>query len=231
MSPALHIFTTPEAQAAQLAAEVANHLRTALYHRGQASLAVSGGKSPIAFFKRLSQAALDWHQVSITLVDERWVEPDSADSNERLVRQHLLQGPAAVAQFVPLKTAATDPIEALAERSHALAAMPRPFDVVVLGMGEDGHTASLFPSAAGLADAMNPQASPTLVAMTPLHAPHRRISFNLAMVLDARFIALSIQGPVKRRIFDAAATADALQWPVVAVLQQSRVPVAGYWSA
>ena len=129
---------------------VAELLRQGIAERNVASLAVSGGRSPIAFFDQLSRQILPWEKVSITLVDERWVPTSSEESNEHLVRQHLLRNAAASAQFVPLKTAATSPQLALAERETAINKMPWPLDAIVLGMGEDGHTASLFPGAENL---------------------------------------------------------------------------------
>lgn len=231
MSHHFHLCDDPAALATRLAADVKARLRAALAARASASLVVSGGKSPLAFFRALSQATLDWQRVWITLADERWVDSASPDSNERTVRDHLMQGPAAQASFVPLKTSALSPELALDNRAAALAGMPKPFDVVVLGMGEDGHTASLFPGADNLRDALDLSSPPAPIAITPPAAPHRRISLNLAAVIDARFIALPIQGIAKRAVFERAARgASALELPVAAVLSHAPVPVDVYWA-
>lgn len=225
-------YASAAAAAQALADAVAADLDTALRERPRASLVVSGGRSPIAFFECLRGAALDWSRVVITLADERWVPPEHADSNARLVTEHLLQGTAAAARFVPLWNGAPTPADAIAERSAALAALPRPVDALVLGMGEDGHTASLFPGAAGLAAAIDPQAAALLVAIDPPAAPHPRLSLTLAALLDSRQIHLPVVGTVKRAIYrQALVGGDATRWPIAAVLNQQQVPVHVYLAA
>ena len=227
-----HQFADADTLATHLATDVANRLQTGLSVRGIASLIVSGGRTPTRFFDLLGTVDLAWERVTICLTDERWVEPDSADSNEKLVRDHLLHSLAGAATFVPLKTVAADPESAVLERTSALLKVAQPFDVVMLGMGVDGHTASLFPGAAGIVKALGPAASPALVAVSPLVASHRRISMNLAALLHARYIAILIQGAHKRAVLEAARDgASPLAFPIAAILQQSRVPVGVYWSA
>jgi 6-phosphogluconolactonase len=222
-----HQHDDPAASTAALADAIVGRLHTALAERGEASLVVSGGKSPIPLFERLRVAELDWSKVWITLADERWVDPEHPDSNEHLLRTHLLRDAASKARFVPLKSGHATLAEALADRSAALAAIPRPFDVVVLGMGEDGHTASLFPGAAGLAAAMDPTGSAVLAAVEPpAHAPHPRITLTLAALLDARVVMLAIAGAAKRAIYEQARDApDLMRWPVSAVLRQRKTDV------
>ncbi|MFZ5491362.1 MAG: 6-phosphogluconolactonase [Pseudomonadota bacterium] len=225
-------YASAAAAARALADAVAADLDTALGERPRASLVVSGGRSPIAFFECLRSAALDWSRVVITLADERWVPPEHADSNARLVTEHLLQGAAAAARFVPLWNGAPTPADAIAERSAALAALPRPVDALVLGMGEDGHTASLFPGAAGLAAAIDRQAAALLVAIDPPAAPHPRLSLTLAALLDSRQIHLPVVGTVKQAIYrQALVGGDATRWPIAAVLNQQQVPVHVYLAA
>ena len=182
MPPSLtwHTFPSPSTQAAALAEAVANCLRDCLHTQGHAVLAVSGGRSPIAFFEALSQAKLDWPNVTITLVDERLVPPQHADSNAVLVHRHLLQHTAAAARFLPLvgeQTDVSDPAAALAE---AETAFPTP-DIAVLGMGADGHTASLFPQAPQLAAAVSPECRSKLVHTSPITARRRAA----AVVIDS----------------------------------------------
>jgi 6-phosphogluconolactonase len=224
-----HRFDDPAASAAALALDVAAALRAGLEARGQASLVLSGGKSPVPFLRALAQQPLHWPAVQVTLADERWVDPGSSDSNEHLLRETLLRGAAAAARFIPLKSAEATAAEALAGRSAALAAMPRPFDAVVLGMGDDGHTASLFPGAAGTLEALDPDGQPQLAAITSPAAPHPRISLTLAALLDTRGIYLQIQGAAKLAVYERALSGeDGAGLPIAAVLRQRRVAVQVY---
>lgn len=221
-----HRFTSNEAATEALADAIIARLQAAIAERGVASLIVSGGKSPVPLFARLRVAALDWSKVWISLADERWVAPSSPDSNERLLREHLLRDAAAAARFVALKSPFATVEDGLAASAAALTAIPRPFDVVVLGMGEDGHTASLFPGADGLAAALALDNPASLVAIQPLTAPHPRISLSLAALLDARCLLLPLSGASKHRVYRRAReTPDSARWPISAVLTQSRTPV------
>ena len=222
-----HQFDDAATMAGTLAAMVATQLIEAVQQRGMASLVVSGGKSPIPFFAALRVLPLDWSRVWITLADERWVDPSSADSNERLLREHLLRDAAAAAHWLPLKSAFATADEGLAASNATLAEIPKPFDVVVLGMGEDGHTASLFPGASGLVAALAPDDPATLLAaITPPAAAHQRITMRLATLLDSRCIHLPLGGDSKLAVYRRAlAENDPLQWPIAAVLHQPDVPV------
>jgi len=222
-------FSSSSDAAQALADAVSSALAAALDARGRASLVVSGGRSPIAFFHCLREAAVDWSGVWITLADERWLPPTDPDSNAGLVEQHLLQGAAAAARFVPLWNGAATPAAAITERTAALAALPRPFDAVVLGMGEDGHTASLFPGAAGVEAALNPAGTALLAAINPPAAPHPRLSLTIAALLGSRHIYLPLAGATKRAVYTRAlADCDPLRLPVAAVLCQSAAPVTVY---
>lgn len=221
-----HHFTSAEAATEALAKAIIARLSTAIAERAEASLIVSGGKSPVPLFALLRVAALDWSKVWISLADERWVAPTSPDSNERLLREHLLVDGAAAARFVPLKAAFDTVADGLAASGAALAAIPRPFDVVVLGMGEDGHTASLFPGADGLAAALALDNPAPLAAITPLTAPHPRITLTLAALLDSRCVMLPLTGAIKLAVYQQAhETPDARRWPISAVLTQVLTPV------
>jgi 6-phosphogluconolactonase len=214
-----------------LANEITGVLQEALAAGRGASLVVSGGHTPIALFERLSSAELDWEDVWITLADERWVDTRSSESNERLVREHLLRNAAARAQFVGLKNAAADPHLGASASWSALADLPRPFDFMLLGMGEDGHTASLFPDSPGLVEALDPAQRPTCVAMQAPQSPRQRLSLNLRALLDARRVGLLIAGHTKWATYQRARARGAIvDVPVRAVFHQQNVPVTVYWA-
>ncbi len=214
-----------------LASQVAESLTAAIAVRGHASLVVSGGKSPIKFFESLRTKALDWSRVSIALADERWVPPADPDSNEKLVRDHLLKDAASVARFSGLKNAAPTPQLGADAAWETFAEVPRPFDVVVLGMGDDGHTASLFPGSPNLAQAIDPAAAPACIGMLAPTAPQARLSLNLSALLDSRRIVLLINGSAKWQVYAAAAGAGPVeQMPVRTVLRQRHTPVGVAWS-
>ena len=143
-------FENTSALDIELAEKVAALLAADIQARGKASLVVSGGRTPMGFFHLLSQQLLDWSSVTVTLADERWVDADHQDSNEKLVRENLLINEAHQAQFISLKSAAKNAVDAESECEQALASAGQ-FTVVILGMGDDGHTASLFPGTEALA--------------------------------------------------------------------------------
>jgi 6-phosphogluconolactonase len=226
-------FENVDAVNEALAAEIAARLTDSVAQRGRGSLIVSGGTTPGALFDVLAHRAAPWKDVVVTLSDERWVDPHSVRSNQNLVRSRLLVANAALAAFVPLKTARASARDAEDEVGAAVAAMPRPFDVVLLGMGADGHTASLVPGSDGLSRALD-RNDPALVrAIDPPDTTGMgpRITLTLRALLDARSIALLIRGEDKRIAYrQARAGTDVLAVPVRAVLLQNAVPVSVYWS-
>ncbi len=220
-----HTQATP----ASLAAHVADALRAAITARGQASLAVSGGKSPIPVFEALREQALDWSRVSVVLVDERVVPRDHEASNTALVQRHLLQGAAAAARFVPFFNEVptrfnAEVLDALVvDAQTRLAELPWPLDVALLGMGEDAHTASLFPGAPGFARAIT-TAQP-LGWVVPDTAPHARLTLSLSALLASRELVLSLAGVAKQAVYRRAALARDEALPVSLVLHQTQTPV------
>lgn len=210
----------------ELAQAVADSLHRAIATRGRALLAVSGGKSPIALFAALCTQPLEWSKVLVLLVDERCVAPEHADSNAALVRTHLLREAASQATFVPLFEQLPDPLahplddsaldNLVAQSNQQLASLPWPLDVAVLGMGEDGHTASLFPDAPGLATAL--VAEGPLAWVRPATAPHARLTLTLPTLLAARRLHLPLSGPVKRRVYQQALQSADPALPVSLVL-------------
>ena len=163
--------------------------------------------------------------------DERWVDTHSGASNEKLVRDHLLKGAAASAHFVALKNHAADARSGAHASWSEVAEMPRPFDFMLLGMGNDGHVASLFPDSPGLALALDPTQPPGCVAMTASAAPRERLSLNLRALLDSRRVAVLITGEDKWLTYERARVrGPAVDMPVRALLQQQNVPVTVYWA-
>lgn len=216
--PVTHAFDDRDALAGALAAQAAEDLAAAVEARGRATLAVPGGTTPGRFLTALSRARIPWGQVSVTLTDERWVPADDARSNQRLVAETLLQGPAAAADFVPLYAPGLDPEAGAARQSEALAQV-LPLDVCVLGMGADRHTASLFPGADRLADALDPNGTQPLLPIRAPGADESRVSLTAPVLRAARRLYLLIQGVEKRTALDAAlAAASDTEAPVRVVL-------------
>jgi 6-phosphogluconolactonase len=197
---------------------VAACLKDALRTQGRAGLVATGGRSPGPVYDRLRDADLDWARVVVTLSDERCVDEASEDSNARHVRERLLTGRAAKAHLLSLWPK-PDPA--------ALAALT-PFDAVMLGMGEDGHVASLIPGDPGLEHALTTR---DLLADVPAglgKPPVPRVSLTLSALLNARAIFLMIAGEAKRRVIDRARAGEDL--PVARLLNQAQVPVRVFWS-
>ena len=206
-----------------LAQAVADALAQTLQQKGAAVLAVSGGRSPVGFFEALSRKPLAWNKISVTLVDERIVPTGHEDSNTALVRRHLLKNAAAAASWIPMvDDEAANGLQPEAASTYARLHFRQP-DVAVLGMGGDGHTASLFPESPQLAAGIDPDNTDGLLHTTPVTAPHERISMTLKAVTDTPHLFLAIRGSSKKDVFErAAAQADA-QYPVSLVLNQKGV--------
>jgi 6-phosphogluconolactonase len=205
---ASHTYPDRDTLARSLAELVAAQLRAAQgSHRG-ATLAVPGGATPGAFLRSLGEADLDWAGVAVLPTDERLVAPGDRRENARLLREALLVGPASAARLVPLT----------GEDAAAAVEALLPIDVLVLGMGADLHTASLFPGAPGLAEALAPDA-PALVELAPPTEPERRVSLSARALRGAGVIHLLIAGREKaaalHRALEDGPVADA---PVRAVL-------------
>ena len=198
---------------------VAAQLSLGLEGRGRASLVATGGRSPGPVYDRLKAADLDWAHVAVTLSDERHVDVDSPNANVRQLRERLFVGPAAQARYLPLTDYAEPALRAL-----------MPFDAVLLGVGEDGHIASLIPGSPVMAEAMDPHGA-ALVAESPAGfgtPPVARITLTLAALLQSRAIFLLIAGEAKRQVVvDALAGLDL---PVRAILVQDRAPVRVFWT-
>jgi len=212
-------FKSPVLLAEGLALKVAEQLREAIDARGTAVLVVSGGRSPVAFFQSLAKQALDWSKVVVSLADERWVPVEHTDSNAGLLKRYLLQGPAAKAQFLSLYSASAN-LEAAAEQADRLLAELPPIDVLVLGMGDDGHTASLFPDSPNLALALEANGERRCWPMLAPTVPHQRLTMSRALLASAKHKVLSISGQSKLTTLNAAVAGDDVaEMPIRAFLQ------------
>lgn len=221
-----HAFPSGDALARNLANDVAAALERRLAATGAAGLVVSGGRTPAVFLRELASHGLDWSKVFVTLADERCVPADDPASNLRLVRAALADTPGSRATLVDIEATATD---AAARWSKALARIPRPFAAVVLGMGDDGHFASLFPGMPGLAAALNlSQAANVVEGVAPVE-PRARLSLTLPALLDTDLLVLHVTGDSKlATLRRASCPGSAIEMPVRALLEQRRVPLEIY---
>jgi 6-phosphogluconolactonase len=227
------VFADSAALAEALATAVASDLRESIASRGHALLAVSGGATPKKFLTLLGRQVLDWPRVTITLTDERWVPATQSRSNERLVRDTLLREHAAAAKFVSLYTDAADPesgLHTIAERIDALAL---PFDSVVLGLGTDGHCASLFAGGDHFEQALDPGGRERVLSMRSLAADEPRITLTLPVLAGSRALYLHIEGADKQRVFERVLAGEGTlaHSPLRAIMRAADVPLKVYWCA
>lgn len=222
-------FADKPTLAKELASSVADRIRAAIEARGVAAIAVSGGSTPAKFFAALGKIKdIAWDKVIVTLVDERWVDETSDRSNALLVNEKMLQGPAATARFFPLYSGGNEPDATHVAKTNALLAeLPKPFAAVILGMGNDGHTASFFPGGDTLDEALTAE-GPTLA----IHAPgagEPRITFTLPRLLETDGLYLHIEGDEKAEVLDKALSDGPVDdMPIRAVLR-SGAPLSVYW--
>ena len=210
-----HAYADENQWTSAVAAVVTNALRDRLLAQTRGRLLVSGGSTPAPVFRALSQSAIDWPHVDIALVDERWLPPTDPDSNAHLVREHLLRGPAREARFEllarPNRSIETAVSDANLHAKH-------PADIVLLGMGDDGHTASLFPRMPGLDGALSTPLA--YVAVDASGCPgagawSRRISLTPAGLAPAAVRLLLIRGQQKRELLQhVIAGTDPHEYPV-----------------
>ena len=222
-------FADKATLAKELAEAVADRIRAAIAAEGSAAIAVSGGSTPGKFFQALGKTKdIDWEKVIVTLVDERWVDETNDRSNALLVNEKMLQGPAAVARFFPLYSGGDEPnTDAVAKTNALLAQLPGRFAAVVLGMGNDGHTASFFPGGDTLGEALAGQ-GPALALRAP-GAGEPRITLTLPRLLHTDGLYLHIEGEEKAETLEKALGDGPVEdMPVRAVLRSGQ-PVTVYW--
>ena len=204
-----------------LAGAIAGDLSEYLHREGRASFCVPGGTTPGPVFDILSGVSLDWANVVVFLNDERWVDETNPRSNTRLIRERLLRDKAAAANLAPLYAQFPRPEEALDLLSDGIA--PHlPISVLLLGMGADMHTASLFPGADLLAQALAKNA-PVLMALRAESAGEPRITLTAPVLAGAKHIHILITGAEKRTAIEAAAHLSPMLAPVRVVLDTATV--------
>jgi len=201
-----------------LAQSAAITLRNAIKQYGKASLVVPGGHTPAAYLPRLAQMDLPWQQIFVTLSDERWVEPTSEQSNERLIRKHFLQHMPQQPHFIALKTAHAYPDLAITDINTHLSKLPLPLSLVILGLGADGHIASLFPGMI-----LDTNSASLCQAAAPPAAPSLRISLSLRALLNSDRVVLAITGKEKRQLVDRLVQSPDPDIPFVRLMQSRPV--------
>ena len=232
-APRIETFPTVDVWAEAIAARLGETLGAALRDNGRAFLAGPGGTTPAPVYRHLLAMDLDWANIAVTLVDERYVPETSPDSNARLIRDVLLQDRAAAARFIPLYTPEVTVDRAAAVAAHALADEGGRFDAVLLGMGEDGHICSMFPESPTLKTLLTPTLKPTVLGV-----PHgrdgmapslERLSINLPYLMQAGRVILGLKGAAKRRVFEEQAKGDPKVQPIAALIA-ANVPLEVLWT-
>ncbi|CAN5195258.1 6-phosphogluconolactonase [soil metagenome] len=231
--PQIEGFPSVETWAASIAGRLEETLAAAVIDTGRALFAGPGGSTPGPVYGRLAQADIGWSNIAVTLVDERYVPETSLESNARLIRDVLVQGPAAAATFIPLFHSEVTVDRAAARATHALKDAGGRFDAVLLGMGDDGHICSMFPNSPTLKTLLSPTLMPTVLGV-----PHgrdgmapslERLSINLPYLMSAGRVILAIKGPTKREVFEMEAEGDPAIQPIAALIA-NHVPLEVVWT-
>lgn len=210
-------------------------LQRSLVEKQRVTMIASGGNTPKSLYACLSKVELPWHRITIIPADERWTDPASDQSNEFLIRSNLLINHAAEAKFIGLKADRFSVEQAISNCEEVLAPLDTPYDVVLLGMGDDGHTASLFPGADSLQAALDMKNTRKVMSLVPEplpeHAPFARITMTLPAILNSRRLVLLITGESKLATYNAALAGDSIEkMPVRGILKQALIPVNVFWS-
>jgi len=226
----------PDAQslADHLAAELIKQLQTAINQKSRALMALSGGSTPKPLFEALVDADLDWSKVTITLVDERWVPETHELSNAAFLKRHLLEKLPVQPAFLPLYKAADQVKKSIPLVLDLLdrASVSKRFDIVILGMGSDGHTASFFPDAPNIANLVDPQNSHRLLSCESPTTQVPRITWSLPALLNTEFLALHFTGDSKQAVFEQALTSNkATELPIRSAIFQDQVPLQVYFTS
>ena len=225
-----HYFTSRDEASVAAAEHIAAALAAQLNEQDDAAMIVTGGSSPARCYSELANTELEWSHVHVLLSDERWVPASDDNSNEKLVRDTFLIEKAADADLMPIYTADSNAEERCGELNELLPAMPLPFACTLLGMGADGHIASLFPDAENLAVGLDVNSTDWCIPVATAASPHPRVSLTMKTLLNSAQIVLLIFGESKRDVYEQAkSTPDA--FPVSTLLSQDRTPVHIFWAA
>ncbi len=224
-----NIFATREEASVAAAHEIAKRLSGRLNAQRKASLVVSGGTTPAQCFDELAHMSLDWDRTHVVLSDERWVAPDDDDSNEKLVRDTLLVNGASAANLLPVFHSSKGIEARCDEIDRQIRDLPFPFACALLGMGEDGHFASLFPDAENLEDGLDVDNEQLCIPIQTASSPHPRVSLTLAAIARSDAVVLLMFGDAKRDVYEQAKQSGSLL-PVASLLKQKKAPVHLYWA-
>lgn len=231
-----HLFESREELISVLTDVCKDSLTNAVAERGNASLLVSGGSTPEPLYNALANTPLAWDKIGVAMVDERWVEPTHPRSNEAFVKRTLVHDYAADANFIVMKDDSSTAAEAVASCNARFSKLAAPFDVTILGMGPDGHTASLFPDAIGLEHGLDLTTHDLCCAITAHQSEvtgeeTERMTLTLHGILQSRQIILLITGEDKLEVYKQALQSKTHNLtPVSAVLQQKDASIAVYWA-
>ena len=214
------VFPDIESLSQGFADFAATALQNTLNRKPQATLVVPGGSTPRHYLPALAKCKLPWDRITVTLSDERWVDVNDDQSNEKLIKQHLLSHLPANTSFTGLKTTHDNPFDVIEILHQRLDSLPLPVSLTVLGLGEDGHIASLFPG-------MNQDSLSAhhCIAVAPPIAPSLRMSLSLEMLANSEQIVLVVTGAGKRRLLDRVSDNPDLKLPIVWLLKRTTAPV------
>ncbi len=225
-------FDNREQMVDELTEACCEALMRGIKKRGTASWAVSGGSTPKPLFEAMAEAAIDWENIQVALVDERWVGLDHPRSNEAFMRGALQKGAAAEAMFIGMKTPHDSPFDAVNAVNERYAQVKQPFDSVLLGLGSDGHTASFFPEAEGLEAALDITGDKTCVALRAKKSDVTgdevdRMSISAAAIAKAPHVVLMITGDGKKATLERALSVDT-HLPIAKLAENVAITV--YWA-
>jgi 6-phosphogluconolactonase len=220
----LNLLTNVNEQTTSMVNDLTQIINQLFDKQDSVVIAVSGGKSPISLFKKLCQAKLNWQKITFTLVDERVVNQSSIDSNEHLTRNHLLCGNAAHAKFVGLMHSDGNINNMVADANRLV----KKIDIAILGMGEDGHTASIFPDCKEVTHALDVAQEPSYIITNPISAKYQRIGLNLSALIHIPHLLLSINSETKLKILQESIREQSLNYPI-SYLAKQRPDMTAYW--